>query len=272
MVILFFAALLNILPAYADSAFDRCRVQHCTCEVQRGPRPTVEVNSREVRRQHTVYFTEGSHSISQRQSGALSTFISNIDDAYENGITIIGYTDGCGSESYNRNLARERARGVANAIRQGMPGVNVRTVVHGERTEGHSSYARTVEIVVHSEQSLTTRIERVPADYYLIDGSASMWRNWRSFRDVVNASFKPGSRIYMSMMTGCYNGQGLNTITPQSGTEIWYSYWRVLQHMQHGQTLVIISDFNSNYPITDGERAIIRRIVAEKDITVRTIR
>jgi hypothetical protein len=99
-----------------------------------------------------------------------------------------------------------------------------------------------------------------------------MWENWREFTDVVNASYVPGSRIYMSMMTGCRDGQNLDRIRPQGGTEIWYSYWKVLDHMSEGETLLIVSDFDSNVPLTDREEAIIRAKAASRGIIVRTLR
>ena len=98
-----------------------------------------------------------------------------------------------------------------------------------------------------------------------------MWEGWRGWQDVVNASLKPGSKVYLSIMTGCSNGTRLSSVTPQSGTEIWYSYWKILEFMSYGQTLLIVSDFESNYSLTRREREIIENRVREKNITVWTI-
>ena len=99
-----------------------------------------------------------------------------------------------------------------------------------------------------------------------------MWSGWRNWTDVINASVKPGSRIYLSIMSGCRRGQNINSVRPQGGTEIWYSYWKVLEYMQPGETLLIVSDFQSNYALTRRERAIIEAKVAERGVTVYTLR
>ena len=148
------------------------------------------------------------------------------------------------------------------------PSARITVKVIGERTSTHSPESRRVDVIVHTSRSLTTRIERIPADYYLIDASGSMWSGWREWQDVVNASLKPGSRVYLSIMSGCSNGRRLSSVTPQSGTEIWYSYWKILNGMRPGQTLAIISDFQSRVPLTSREASTIQKIAESKSIRV----
>ena len=124
-----------------------------------------------------------------------------------------------------------------------MKNVKIDTISGGERSAGHSSDVRRVDVVVHTSSRLTTKIDKIPADYYLIDASGSMWSNgWTKWSDVVNASVKPGSKIYLSIMSGCRNGQSISSVRPQGGTEIWWSYWMLLDKMSPGQTLAIISE------------------------------
>ena len=59
-----------------------------------------------------------------------------------------------------------------------------------------------------------------------------------------------------------------DTITPSGGTEIWYSYWYVLDYMKQGQTLAIISDFKSEIPLTQNERRRIDEKATKKGIKV----
>ena len=270
LFLLLFRADVHV--ANADSSIDRCAVAHCTCEVRRGPAPTITANSVQIRRQHTIYFREDESEITSSQDTSLSSFIERIRRTDQRSITLIGYTDGCGGEAYNRRLAAQRVQQVKRAIEQDIPNARFNTIIHGEKTGDHSPNARIVEVVVHSDNSFTTRIERIPADVYLIDASGSMWDGWRNWTDVINASLKPNSTIYVSMMNGCYNGQRLNSISPRSGTEIWYSYYYVLTQMQPNQTLLIISDFDSNVPLSPNERQIITNLARRKNITVRTLR
>ena len=262
MFILFWVFLMmfpgDVQRAHADStsAVDRCRVSNCTCRATVGPAPTIEVNTVETRRRHSVYFSENEFVIPSSQESALLRRMENFRER-RNSITLIGYTDGCGGSSYNRRLAGQRVQQVKRAIEQNIPNARFNIVIHGEQTGGHSSDARRVDIIVHGEDSLATRIDRIPADVYLIDGSGSMWSGWRQWSSLVSASYKPGSRVYLSMMQGCYNGIRLSSVHAQGGTEIWYSYYWVLNQMEDGQTLLIISDFDSNISLTSSESRII---------------
>lgn len=266
-----FLLLFTLLSSALGDATDRCRVPHCTCLVRPGDPPEVETYDRASQRRFVIRFQEGESTISSVAISQISTFINQFENSSALRITVIGYTDACGSESYNMDLARRRAASARSAIRASGSATSISTQVVGENSIGHQPEARTVDIVVHTRDTLTTRIEKVPADVYLIDGSGSMWRDMGDWRDVVNASTRPGSRIYVSMMQGCYNGQRLNTIRPQGGTEIWYSYWWVINKMQRGETLLVISDWQSNYVLQSWERQAIYSLIRERGIIVRTI-
>ena len=72
-------------------------------------------------------------------------------------------------------------------------------------------------------------------------------------------------------MSGCYSGQNINQIRPQGGTEIWWAYWTIIDRMSPGQTLLIISDFDSNYSLTRREHSLIQQKVQRAGIKVYTI-
>jgi hypothetical protein len=245
-------------------------VTDCTCYVRSGSSisPTSSIST--IERRQVVYFDEGSSDLSNYQISRINSFIRNSNGSAS--ITIMGYTDGCGTSEYNAALSARRAQVVSDAIREENSRVSINTTVGGERVQYHSSQSRRVDIILHTQNRFTTRIEEIPADVYLIDGSGSMWDSRSDWVSLVNASFRPGSKIYMSMMTGCYNGQNIDNISPQGGTEIWYSYYTVINRMRDGETLLIISDFDSNYRIQQWERDTIAGIVRRKNLTVYTIR
>ena len=264
--------LLFTLSALADgNALDRCAVPHCTCLVRPGAPPEVETYDRASQRRFVVRFGEGESDIGASARADIISFIDRFENSSTLSVTVVGYTDACGTEAYNRILARDRARSARSAIRASRSTASISTQVVGENSIGHKPEARTVDIIVHTTSSFTTRIEKIPADVYLVDASASMWNDMGEWRDLVNASVKSRSRIYVSMMRGCYNGQRLNSITPQSGTEIWYSYWWIINQMDRGETLLVISDFNSNFPLQPWEQRAIQRIVENRGIIVRSI-
>ena len=275
MIALFWVFLMlfpgDVQKARADSAVERCQVSSCTCSVRQGQRPVAEVNTRTVNRRHAVYFREDEFSLLESQSSSLNRTFRSFGQQRSR-ITLIGYTDGCGGAAYNRRLAAQRVQNVKRAIQADVPNASFNIVIHGEQVSHHSAEARRVDIVIHTEDSFTTRIDRIPADVYLIDASGSMWSGWRRWTSLTNASFKPGSRIYVSMMRGCRSGVSLDSVRPQGGTEIWYSYYWVLQQMRENQTLLIISDFNSNVALTRRESDIISALARRKNINVITLR
>ncbi len=270
LYILTVSFLISISPAQTGA--DRCEVRDCLCVVTPGTSTGLRTVTSPEKRRFAIYFEEDSHEIPAQQSLALKRFTSQFGEKNFITISLIGYTDGCGSSEHNSSLSRRRAAAASSVIKNIIPNAKISQAGSGENSPNHLPEARRVDVVVHTESKLTTAIERIPADVYLIDASGSMWNGWRDWQEVVNASLKPGSKVYLSIMTGCRNGQRLSSVTPQSGTEIWYSYWKVLDHMKRGQTLAIISDFQSNVPLTQRESAIIRRKAESIGVEVITIR
>ena len=249
------------------SGRDRCQTSHCTCRVQPGPRPRNPVQLVEMQRRHEFYFTEGSYDLNSTYE--LEQFLRTFSGTSGLEVSIIGYTDGCGTSQYNQGLSSSRATAVERVISAELPQAKISRVGAGERTTGHYPEARRVDVVVHSSRRITTLIEKVPADVYLIDGSGSMWNSWKPWTDVINASYRGNSRIYVSITSGCRTNQVINDIEPRGATEIWYSYWWVLSNvMRPGETLAIISDFQSDIRLTGSEQRIIEGLVREKQIRV----
>ena len=277
-LLLFFAAFshadenpLEGKVYFTDSARDRCTVRDCLCSVRPGPAPEPVTTTRNVSRSGSVYFGHDSAELSEDQRAGLTLWLNRITPNSRS-ITVFSYTDGLGTAQYNQALADRRNREVRSIIRAVDESFTVRTSVVGEASEGYDPASRRVDVIIHTTESLTTKIDKVRADVYLIDASGSMWGAYRNWTDVVNASFRPGSRVFLSIMSGCRNGQRIDQITPQNGTEIWYSYWKVLENMQPGETLAIVSDFQSNYPLSTRERARLDARVRERNIRVVVIR
>ena len=249
--------------SFADGQ-DRCSLRECLCEVR--PSPVSNQHRREAEsRKLSIYFNEGSYEIGEADKSRIRDFFSsNRGSSY----SVIGYTDGCGTVDSNRTLGQYRA---VEIKRLAPSGVSVRTISGGEVSSGHAQEARRVDIIARSERNITREIEKIPADFYLIDGSGSMWSGHNRWSDVVSASVKPRSRIFLSMVNGCRDGQTIGSVIPRGGTEIWYSYYMILEKMSPGQTLLIVSDFDSTYPLTSRESRVISDKVRERGVRVFTL-
>ena len=251
---------------------DRCMTTDCICRARPGPRPNNPQTAIEIDRRYSVYFPTAVHEITENQSSDMESSLTALENFFPSAnATVIAYTDACGSMEYNTSLARRR---LTSALEEVGDTFRVsHTMIHPEAsTVCPNQSARRIDVIVHTSRQLTTMIDKVPADVYLVDASGSMWPDWRHWTDIINASYKPGAKIYVSMTSGCRNGQILNDIEPQGGTEIWYAYWRVLDFMRPGETLAIISDFQSDIPLTTAEHRLIRDKVIEKEVRVIIIR
>ena len=240
----------------------RCKTEDCICKVNVAAEKNVPTNVLATSRRVSVYFNKDSSFVDKGSKETLKNFTSKHPGK---ALTAIGYTDGCGDLDHNSKLAEKRVTAVSKVLNNS----NIDTVLFKpEITDRCDASSRRVDLIAHTKSRVTTMMDKIPADVYLIDASGSMWESWRNWSDVVSASFKPGSRIYLSKTVDCENGQQLSKIKPGGGTEIWYSYWKVLDFMNEGETLVVISDFISDIPLTQRESDTIENKVASKNIKV----
>tara|TARA_Y100000034_G_C6866547_1_gene395047 strand:+ start:484 stop:1311 length:828 start_codon:yes stop_codon:yes gene_type:complete len=260
--------LINPLDTFkvdSDYAADRCVSTDCTCSVKLPKMDPIEKTTR-VRKSSSIFFEEGGDTVSQSQRDRIEKFL--VENPGQKRFTVVGYTDGCGTQGYNYSLSRTRARKVAAIIKRERSGSTVTIMGMSELSPTHDPAHRKVDIVVGSNVSVAHAYPDIKADVYLIDASGSMAGKLDSWLRAISSSRPPGSKIYISYTPYCYNGQDVTKLTPGGATEIWYSYWVVLDKMSRGQTLAIISDFQSRVPLTSKEKSLIDAKVARKGVRV----
>ena len=64
----------------------------------------------------------------------------------------------------------------------------------------------------------------------------------------------------------------LNHINPSGGTEIYFALWTLLDKMQPGQTLMVISDFRASVALSGREYQRIEQKIREKKVKVSHVR
>ena len=130
------------------------------------------------------------------------------------------------------------------------------------RSHKHGLHDRVVKV---TNSSVINRMNMVDADVYLIDASGSTAPYWN---EIISYDYRSDSRVVLSKMSNCLDGQSISSVIPGGGTEIWYSYWFTIQSMKPGETLAIISDFDSNVQLSWSEHLRIDNLVREKRIRV----
>lgn len=250
------ALFLAVAPVSAGSAVDRCVTNDCTCEVRENP----SVKSFTKYSRLVVTFDEDSDMVSPRERQRIDTFLRSSHGP----LYLFGYADQCGDPGHNADLSRRRTQNVSDIVGRRVFSARY----YGESvSETHTRHDRKVVISARPDY-LTAALEAYEVDVYLFDASGSMRPYWDQ---IEHHDFPAGSDIYVSKMEGCSNGQSVTSLTPSGGTEIWYSYYHVLQQMKPGQSLLIVSDFDSNVPLTSGDRRAIEALVRSKQIKVYTL-
>jgi len=263
-VSLFIPASVNT-DSHRLSGLDRCQAPHCLCPVD-VPWEPVPVKVQESSRSIDIEFSEGSSTIDPSQRAALEAFLK---DAPPGSIlTMTGMTDGCGDPGHNEALAGERVASVIPVIAG--KGLRIRTRIIGERVSGHDPASRRVNMVLSWKQESPVDLSYLEADVYLVDFSGSAARYYKKWMNLIAAARPRGSKVFLSRSLSCTPGDWRGTY-PAGGTEIWYSYWALLERMERGERLIIISDFNSSYPLSPSEAWRLQERVTDMGITVKAI-
>ena len=259
---------LEMFSTDSDYAAERCESSECTCQVSLSTVAPQLIDYESIE-SSSVYFEEGSSQLSDEQKDRIQNHMAlNPEQRY---FTVTGYTDGCGGSSYNISLSRLRAQSVKRYVMsiRSSAVVSIRAV--GEVSHTHHSRSRRVDIQSQRTTRAFPAYPEIRADVYLIDASGSMSSSYRYWLEAISQARPSGSRVYISYDGMCYRGQNALHIAPGGGTEIWYSYWHVIDKMRAGQTLLIISDFQSRVPLTDSERVRISQKVDRAGIRVISI-
>jgi len=273
MIFLFMLGFLSFNPLEmfsvdSDYAAQRCKSRECTCAVSLSRVSPRLINFETVSAQ-SAYFEEGSDSLSVSQKSAISQHLAlNPTQRY---FTVTGYADGCGSDSYNNSLSYRRALATKRYIKSIRSSAVVAIRAVGEISSTHDSRSRRVDIQSQDSSSAFPAYPEISADVYLIDASGSMSGSYQYWLEAISQARPSGSRVYISYDGYCRAGQDALSIAPGGGTEIWYSYWYIIDRMSPGQTLLIISDFQSRVPLTRSEGIRIREKVDRAGVRVISI-
>lgn len=265
------SALLTPLYAGASSGEDRCYIKECLCQVRLKKKSSKNTKSILETKSISIFFEENKYSLNPHQEKQLTDFLSLFAKKGHKA-SIIGYTDGCGSKEHNKKLSRDRARQVYLRAKSFLKSYSVGLISGGEISKEHTASARRVDVIIHSKNKLVTAIEKIPSDFYLIDASGSMWTSYDNWNHIMSASLKPNSKVFLSITNGCKNGMYMSNVRPRGGTEVWWSYWNIIDKMKPGESLLIISDFESQVPLSSREHRWFVRKIKDAGIIVRSIR
>ena len=261
---------LPTLVSFKDARIDprRCSYEDCVCLVKI-PQYIPQYINDTNKSWESVFFQESEFEMSEQHVSGVKYFMSSRMSV--DSVLVVGYTDGCGSYDYNATLSKNRSTTVSNLIRGFGYRGSIVSVGMSELTSNHSDTAKRVDIVTSEDFRMEAYPPNLVADHYLLDASGSV-QDYSFWVNIIAANKKPTSKLHLSYTRTCSDGTLASNIVPGGLTEIWWSYWQVLDKMKRGQTLLILSDFDSRYPITFSERRAFENKVKQKGVKVYAIR
>lgn len=248
------------------SAADRCSMEGCLVEATT-TKPTQQHSENITKEQTSVFYEEDRFFLHYDLRKRIRDFLQ--EHPSQTRFIITGWTDGCGEHDYNKLLSKRRADEVARYVLSLRKGALVELRWVGEATGKHTIRARRVDVAVLKKTQQTITPPKIIYDYYLIDGSGSLsgpkWNKWIG----AISYWKPrGAKVFVATANYLPHKTNLQNIRPAGATEIWFAIWGVLDLMKPGQTLIVISDFNSNVPLSGRERERINHKARTKGVRI----
>ena len=264
--------LLQTQPNWLEIGYaqDRCSAQGCIAEATAVKLPP-QIVEKQTKQQTSVFYAEDRFFLEYDLRKKIRDFLVKHPDQQR--FVVTGFTDGCGDHQYNKELSRKRANEVARYIIQLRKGAIIKMRWVGEVTGEHTIRARRVDVAVFKNKKNVVVPPKIIADFYLIDGSGSMaggkWNKWTN----AIAYWKPRrARVFVAYTGYIPYGARLNHINPSGGTEIYFALWTLLDKMQPGQTLMVISDFRASVALSGREYQRIEQKIREKKVKVSHVR
>ena len=249
---------------------ERCVVQNCSVEVNAAKVGIKYVDKKKIY-STSVHYREDVFYLDPTLRKRIRDFLQK--HPKQKSFVVTGFTDGCGSHQYNKELSRKRAREVSRYLLSLRSGSRVTMRWVGEASGEHTIRARRVDISVTKKVQVPLVPPKIIADFYLIDSSGSMADGgaWDAWVYAIKYWKPKNSRVLVSTTEYVPRGRELANIRPNGGTEIWFSYYQLLDRMKPGQTLVIISDFDSDVKLSAREHQMIEKKVRSKGARVYAI-
>lgn len=189
----------------------------------------------------TIYFTTNSDTLQRNDIDILRRFYREHQNSK---FLVEAYCDPRGDEGFNLELGNKRASGVEQYLHMFNHEAIVRTATYGEsKAKGDNlrEYAEDRKAIIILDGNVFGRgLDVLPADYYLIDGSSSM--QGEKWEVVSTYKYPDKSQRYVFRDSGITPVTSFNGIEPQGGTPLWNSIGQLLNQIETGKSLTVLTD------------------------------
>lgn len=261
----------------------RCQVKNCLCNVAGSVGTNPDVTTRYFRNIDTstpsggdiqnscqnsrlnIYFDHDSYNLERNDKTDIYNFISR--NSFSAGYNVEGFTSSSGNYDYNMRLGSQRMFETINYIqRVAQKPYRYTAKSFGERYARSSDTSSDRMVRLTPIPSFVKLLDLVKTDFYLYDQSGSMSRHWNDIK-----KFKYHSnnvKVYLSTMQGCNSGAHISRTRTSGGTHIWWSFWNMIDKMKPGQSITIVSDFDTTPPLSRREWSLFKERLNKYNISL----
>ena len=281
---LFVALLLSFFSspkAISSHPEDRCYVKNCLCAVSghvgrnsftqkqfKSITTSTETNgalrNRSRNANLTVYFGYDRHDLQSNDRTDIYKYIRK--NYHAGGFYIEGYASSAGNFAYNQKKSLQRMHTAMNYInRISTKPYRFTGESHGERNSQAQDSAYDRKVVIKPVSDIVELLDLKKTDFYLFDNSGSMSGHWNKLRNYRFHSTRV--RVYLSTMkSSCPRGGYLPGSTASGGTNIWWSFYNLISKMKPGNSVTIVSDFDTDPQLQNWEWDVLKRRLSDHGI------
>ena len=129
---------------------------------------------------------------------------------------------------------------------------------YGERNSRQEDSPYDRRVVIKPVSDIIELLDLKKTDFYLFDNSGSMEKHWHKIKNYkFHSSY---ARVYLSTMkSSCPRGGYLPGSTAGGGTHIWWSLYNLNPKMKPGNSVTVVSDFDTDPHLQNWEWDVLRK-------------
>jgi len=135
---------------------------------------------------------------------------------------------------------------------------------YGEQNANSTDSAYDRRVVIHPVSDIVELLDLKKTDFYLLDSSGSMQSHWDKLKNYKFHSSR--TKVFLSTMQTCPRTRSLPTSSTRGGTHIWWSFYNLIEKMSPGQSITLVSDFETSPRLQSWEWDVIKKKLQENRV------
>lgn len=215
-----------------------------------------------------IYFDFDSYKLETNDTNDIYSYVKK--NWHAGAFKLEGFASSSGNYDYNMKLGNQRMASVLNYIQRiARKPYRYTGGSYGEGYADRNDEASDRKVKITPISDFVSLLDLVKTDFYLYDQSGSMSTYWPQIQNYKH--HKRSVRIYTSTTLKCSPNRALSSIYPNGGTNIWWSFWNLIDKMSPGESITIVSDFDVRPRLTANEWERIKRKLANRGVKLKDV-